>query len=67
MNALQSLTTGNKEEAYNTTALLKSTHEVEERIQEVYRSALAPLCLFSSSKHVAAVKLHFITLSGMRS
>lgn len=37
MNALQSLTTGNEEEAYNTTALLKSTHEVEERIQEVYR------------------------------
>ena len=37
MNALQSLSTGNEEEAYNTTALLKSTHEVEERIQEVYR------------------------------
>ena len=37
MNALQSLTTGNQDEAYNTTALLKSTHEVEERIQEVYR------------------------------
>lgn len=37
MNALQSLRTGNEEEAFNTTALLKSTHEVEERVQEVYR------------------------------
>jgi hypothetical protein len=37
MNALQSLTTGNEEEAYNTTALLRSTHEVETRIQEIYR------------------------------
>ncbi len=67
MNALQSLTTGNEEEAYNTTALLKSTHEVEERIQEVYRWALAPLCLVTSSDHVAAVKLHFATRSGMTS
>ena len=37
---MQSLSTGNEEEAYNTTALLKSTHEVEERIQEVYRYIL---------------------------
>ena len=37
MNALDSLTTGNVEENQNVTSLLKSTHEVERRIQEVYR------------------------------
>ena len=37
MNALQSLSTGNKEEAFNVTALLRSTHEVETRVQEIYR------------------------------
>lgn len=37
MNALHSLTTGNREEAFNTTALLKSTHEVEDRVKEIYR------------------------------
>ena len=37
MNALQSLSTGNEEEAFNVTALLRSTHEVETRVQEIYR------------------------------
>jgi hypothetical protein len=37
MNALQSLTTGNKEENGNVTSLLKATHEVERRVQELYR------------------------------
>ena len=37
MNALDSLTTGNVEENQNVTSLLRSTHEVERRIQEIMR------------------------------
>ena len=54
MNALQSLTTGNEEEAYNTTALLRSTHEVETRIQEIYRQVPT----LKACHHAVATWLH---------
>lgn len=37
MNALRSLRTGNAAETEAVTSLLGSTHEIESRIQEVYR------------------------------
>lgn len=37
MNALSSLQTGNAAEAEAVTSLLRSTHEIERRIQELYR------------------------------